>query len=182
MRLPLSFFVAALAVPASAQSSAYVEQVGVQNLAALTQSAPAGGPNDARIVQVGQGDHVARLEQRGGSTADVTQDGLGHRLAGFTLGAADPDAFALQFDGSELVLRQVGQNSRAFVEQRDGAFAEILQSGDDNLAYLLQRGGAGNRAYIDQAGGSLARVTQDGADNFARITQTGAGNTAHVVQ
>ncbi|WP_412069402.1 hypothetical protein [Rubrivirga sp. IMCC43871] len=167
----------------SAQSSAYVEQVGVENLAELTQSVPSGGLNDAWIVQTGQGGHVARLEQRGGSTATVTQDGFGHRLAGFTLGEADPNAFALSFDGSELVLRQVaGVNSQAFVEQRDGAFAEILQSGSDNLAYLRQGGGAGNQAYIDQAGGSLARITQDGTGNFARVTQTGTGNTAHIYQ
>lgn len=167
MRLPLSFFVAALAVPVAAQSTAYVEQVGVQNLAELTQSGPTGGLNEASIVQAG-GSHVARLDQRGGGFAEVVQDGTGHRLAGLT------DAFALSFDGSSLILRQIGgQNSQAFVEQHDGAFAKILQFGSNNVAFLSQAGGGGNQAYIDQTGGGLALVTQSGADNVARVTQSG---------
>ncbi len=174
MRFSLSLFLVALAVPAAAQSSAYVEQAGAMNTAVLTQTASAVGPNDARIEQVGQGSHVARLDQRGGGTAEVEQDGLGHRLAGLTGGVADLDATALSFDGSELVLRQVGgQNSQAFVEQRDGAFAEILQFGSDNLAVLSQAGGQGNQAFINQAGGDAAYVTQNGANNTARITQIG---------
>lgn len=166
--------VSALAAPAAAQSAATIEQVGSQNLAVLTQSLSAAGPNDARIVQVGAGGHVARLDQRGGGTADVVQDGAGHLLAGLTGGVADPLAAAVSFGGSGLVLRQSGgDGSRAFVDQRDGAFAEIVQAGRGNLAVLAQSGGPGNRAFVDQAGGGVAHVTQAGADNLARISQSG---------
>ncbi len=150
-----------LAVSASAQSVATVEQVGSQNLAVLAQSASAGGLNDARIVQVGAGRHVARLDQRGGSTASVEQDGEGHRLAGFAGGAPDPAAAARSFDGSGLVLRQGGVGNQAFVEQHGGAFAEVLQSGSGNVAALRQ------------SGGGLARIAQTGVDNVARVTQIG---------
>lgn len=160
------------ALPASAQSSAYIEQVGSSSVAEVTQQTLA---NEVHIAQTGIGEHVARLDQRGGSTATVEQEGLGHRLAGFSLGIADPNAFAMSFDGSQLVLRQIGgENSQAFVDQRDGAFAEILQFGSDNSAYVLQSGGLGNQAFIDQADGGVAQITQAGTNNIARITQTGS--------
>ena len=159
---------------ASAQSSAYVEQVGDGNLALVEQALTRPGQNDVRVVQVGAGGHVSRLDQDGGGTADVRQDGAGHLLAGLTGGAADPGALALSLDGSDLVLRQVGgQGSRAFVEQRDGAYAEIAQFGSDNLAVLLQEGGVNNEAFITQTSGAVAHVTQLGTNNVARVNQTG---------
>ena len=176
MRLTFLFVSAAVVTassvaPAAAQSSATIEQVGSQNLAELAQGLAAGGPNDARIVQVGAG-HVARLDQRGGGTADVVQDGAGHLLAGLTGGVPDPLAAALSLDGSELRLRQYGDGNRVFAEQRDGALAEVLQSGSGNLLVLAQSGGPGNQAFVDQAGGGVAHVTQTGAGNVARITQS----------
>lgn len=174
VRLAVSVGLALLGSGAAAQSSAYVEQVGDGNLALVEQALARPGQNDVRVVQVGAGGHVSRLDQGGGGTADVRQDGSGHLLAGLTGGAADPDAFALSLDGSRLVLRQVGgEGSRAFVEQRDGALAEIAQFGSDNLAVVVQAGGAGNRAFVDQAGGHSAFVTQNGFGNVARVNQTG---------
>ena len=161
MRLALSLLTLAVTPAAAAQSSAYVEQVGDANAAVIEQALAGVGENDVRI------------RQADGSTADVRQEGAGHLVAGLTGGFADPEAYALSLDGSDLVVRQVGgQNSRAFVDQRDGAFAEILQSGSDNLAVVLQEGGA-NQAYIDQAGGHTAFVTQNGINNVARVNQTG---------
>lgn len=173
MRLYTFLFLSLFETAAFAQSSAYVEQVGFQNDTQLLQSASASVLNEARIRQVGVGEHTAHLDQTGGSTADVAQEGQAHRLAGFAGGVADLSTFALQFDGSQLVLRQVGgQNSQAFVEQRDGAFAEIVQSGSDNVALVMQWGGLGNQAYLNQAAGGFAAVTQMGSGNIARITQS----------
>ncbi len=163
-----------LAVPAVAQSAepagprAHISQVGQENVVHLTQSL---GANEAHISQAGLG-HRARLEQTGGSVADLDQDGVGHRLAGFnTVGEPDADAFALQFDGSRLVLQQIGgMNSQAFVDQRDGSIASITQFGSDNAAYLIQSGGI-NDASVIQGGNATAWVTQTGPGNVARIIQ-----------
>jgi hypothetical protein len=163
-----------LAVPAVAQpaeqlgSRARVSQVGDVNVLLLTQSL---GANDAHISQAGVG-HRARLEQTGGSVADIDQEGVGHRLAGFdAFGAPDENAAALQFDGSQLVLKQIGgMNSQAFVDQRDGSIASITQFGSDNAAYLIQSGGI-NDASVVQGGNATAWITQTGHSNVVDIIQ-----------
>ena len=164
MRQPLSILWAllaapALVAPAAAQSSAVVQQVGLQNLAEVGQDGGVDGPSQAQIRQIGAGGHVARLDQSGG-TADVLQDGSGHVLAGLSGGLTDPTSAAVSADGSELVVRQEGLGHRAFVDQRDGSFARVTQAGQDNLVVLSQSGGA------------VARVSQDGTGNVARVTQS----------
>ena len=171
MRLSaLALLLVVLAVPAGAQG-VYLEQIGTLNQAEVVQSAAALAVTEVRVTQVGAG-HVALVDQRRDGSVDAVQDGVANVLAGWSLGAGDPSAFALVADGSELVLRQDGSDNRAFVEQREGAFAEVLQLGVGNTALLFQSGGLGNQAFIDQTGGAWARVTQTGAGNLARITQT----------
>ena len=126
---------------ASAQSSeAYVEQVGAQNEAAVTQVASAaflvqaGLGNRAAIEQAGAGGHLVRLEQSGGSLADVLQTGAGNRLVGL----AGPESAAVQLGASRFDLVQHGVGNAVALEQAAGAYARVTQVGTGNTATILQ--------------------------------------------
>ncbi|OZC04232.1 hypothetical protein [Rubricoccus marinus] len=143
MRLNIITFVfSLLASSASAQSVAYVDQLGSRNTVELVQVAVGGG-SDAQITQQGAGDHVARLEQSGGAYADILQSGSGNVLAGFdAMGYESIAASALSTDASRIVLSQIGSGNRAFVQQGGGAVAHIIQTGHSNTVLVRQSAGS----------------------------------------
>lgn len=131
---------------ASAQASeAYVEQVGFQNEAAVTQLASnafllqSGMGNQAAIEQVGTGGHLVRLDQYDGSLAEVLQTGTGNRLVGLDW-RTNSESVALQRDASRLVLEQHGEGNLVLLKQAAGSFAHITQNGAGNTATVIQTG------------------------------------------
>ena len=113
-------------------------QTGDDHVAEITQTGATVG-----LTQVGGRRNTARLTQEGGSDAAILQDGTDNLLAGFdpTSGLADPLQAALQSGASNLVLSQIGTNNRVFLDQSDGAVAQITQNGTNNTVTLVQRGG-----------------------------------------
>jgi hypothetical protein len=138
--LVLLLALAACGVASAQPSEAFVEQVGTGNEASLVQTASAayvlqaGAANRAAVEQGGAGGHLVRLEQTGGSAADVLQTGVGNRLHGL----AGPESAALQLDASRLVLEQHGVGNVVRLEQAAGAFAHVVQVGAGNTATVLQ--------------------------------------------
>ncbi len=124
MRLSFLFLLAATAAPLAAQSDAFVEQAGSDNVVELAQFSNA-LVTDARVIQVGTG-HVARVDQQRGGLVDVEQRRRRQRAWRAGDGFGDASSTALVADGSTLMLRQDGTSNRAFVEQLDGGFAEII--------------------------------------------------------
>ncbi len=128
----------------SAQSSeAFLQQVGQGNVATVTQMASEafllqnGIGNEVTLDQVGGG-HLVRLDQYGGSTAEITQTGLDNRLLGLD-GLLDPESVALQ-DASRLVLQQHGEGNLVLLQQAAGSYAHITQNGAGNTATIIQSG------------------------------------------
>lgn len=141
MRLLFLLFALAACGAASAQpSEAFVQQVGAGNEVSLVQTASAayvlqaGTANRATVEQSGVGGHLVRIDQMGGSEADVLQTGAGNRL----LGLAGPESAALQLGASRLVLEQYGVGNVVHLDQAAGAFAHVVQVGAGNTATILQ--------------------------------------------
>lgn len=113
-----------------------VEQAGDGNVVSVLQTA-----SFARIVQAGT-ENGARIDQTGGSTAEVVQTGTGNVLAGLDAARLGPDPLsaAFQSDESQLLLSQTGTGNVALVEQSAGAYASITQTGNHNTVTLLQSG------------------------------------------
>lgn len=136
----------AFGTTAAAQASeVFIEQAGTSNVATVTQTASAaflmqaGLSNQATIEQVGTGGHLVRLDQTGGSFAEVFQSGSGNRLVGLD-GLVNPESWALQADASRLFLTQIGTDNSVFLDQAAGAFARITQNGSNNTVTVIQTG------------------------------------------
>lgn len=130
----------------SAQSSeAFLQQVGQENVATVTQMASeafllqSGIGNEVTLAQVGGGGHLVRLDQYGGSVAEITQTGLDNRLVGLDW-LASAESAALQHDASRLVLEQHGEGNLVLLQQAAGGFAQITQNGTNNTATVIQTG------------------------------------------
>lgn len=135
MRFFALAFLFAFGARAQAQASeAYVMQIGSGRTASLTQFA-----SIAQLSQFGTG-NAARIEQTGGSYAQVFQTGSGNVLAGFDAsGLAVLSAAAFQMDASTLLLSQSGTANQAFVQQASGSYASITQTGTGNSVTLIQQ-------------------------------------------
>lgn len=136
----------------AADSGVFVEQIGNNNSAEVTQQTP---------------DQAAGITQDGdGNTAEIDQRDTGAHFASIAQNGDDNTVLAAQEGAGEavLLLSQQGGGNDATVLQRDtgglGSAAAILQSGNDNLLNLVQ----------------------DGSDNQARLTQNGDGNAMTAIQ
>ena len=184
----------------------FVTQAG-DDEAEITQESPAsGGDNYADLQQNGSGvvneatldqignANVARLEQFGGASAEVTQGEVaspaqeGNRLSG----RASKTSFATQEEGSFLRLNQIGNDNWTAINQEDGRQVARLDQSSGSKADILQTGGQGTVANrLSGTAGELSFATQNnstlnlvqnGNDNWTAIDQFSEGNTANVDQ
>lgn len=189
-------------VPALAQDTASITQLGTNGVAAINQAGNLGA-NQATIVQnSGDGNH-ATINQTalgtdpgappGGSTATITQAG--------NMNAATIDQHGS--NRSSATVSQDGDRNQVGISQvaTDQGLVDSTQRGSDNSA-LIKETGVVNDAGIFAAGvrlqqlgnGNDARivkhdsnalatfVTQSGDMNTARIDQTGFNGEAETLQ
>ena len=135
MRLFAFLILSLFGTTVAAQSSeAILQQAGTLNVASITQFT-----SIASLKQIGTG-NMARIDQAGGSTAQLFQNGTGNRLAGIVAesGLGDLMRHASQIESSTLLLSQIGMDNLAFVRQASGSYASITQSGFGNSVTLIQ--------------------------------------------
>jgi hypothetical protein len=160
---------------------AFITQIGDAGRASIRQSANTqyaridqdGANNDADITQADDGAHYAALAQTGdGNVVDLSQSGIGVQVA---LLQQAGDGNAMQFGqhggivSSGVLATQTGdRNTMA-----------LLQSGDNNQAWLTQNG-SGNAMTATQTGGNNQLAWTQNGDNHSdlAIDQTGGQSVA----
>jgi hypothetical protein len=178
---------------------------GVSNDVTVDQN---GSANLARLRQVDTGDASFHITQNGTgntTTADhlrsshggpqVTQTGEGNTVSIYADNLLGPGARIIQ-DGSMnsarvllidtdvlLTLSQQGVGNAVSASEMGAGYADIIQSGNDNLANLTQANGF-HKAAIAQIGNSnSATVTQTLQGYYVgNVSQTGSGNWSNVYQ
>ncbi|WP_118840544.1 curlin repeat-containing protein [Salinibacter ruber] len=160
-------------------NSAIVEQVEAESGNEFPQS-----PN----ARPGPNNNVARLDQYGGSDAEVYQRGVQNRLSGTT----GKGSFATQGNGSFLRLKQNGdknwtaldQNSGrqvARLDQSGGSYAEVNQKNGGGTVANRLSGTTGKTSFATQNNSRLD-LLQNGNNNWTAIDQFSEGNTANITQ
>lgn len=179
----------AIAMPAVANRSIVIDQIGDGNYSRIEQTATnalarveqRGDGNRAAVTQQGTATSYATLVQQGSVIGtSLLQDGDGRNVA-----------HAVQTgDGNSLSLRQIasaGVHNGALLSQLGSDNSVLLtQDGSDNRAALSQTGdrnamtatqlGVGNQLAWTQNGNNLSNlgITQSGGQAM-QITQTGGG-------
>lgn len=164
------------AAPATEGSrSAFVEQIGEDNLAEIAQTQFEGAAFGTSLLPR---EFLTRLSgAAGGRGAVVAQIGSGNTAS-----------IRQSADRSQGEIGQFGDGNLATVLQHPlsagdfGNRAGVYQDGSDNAA-LVAQDGAGNFAALSQTGDGLSgEIRQTNADNSARLTQEGTGLAYAIVQ
>lgn len=152
-------------VPAISGRTAFISQIGDDNRAGITQTAPTayasirqhGDRNVADVTQSGSGLAYTELRQIGAANrGTIIQDGTGQNVL-FAAQAGERNAMVARQTANE-----VSQNG-----------AIMGQAGSDNSMSLTQDGGD-NRAVLGQVGdGNKMTATQEGEGNRLVWTQVG---------
>lgn len=186
-------FAFAIAVPAGAQDSAFIQQVESSastatieqmaslgnNYATIDQVPGAyggGNGNEARVWQNNVGDADARIYQSGDMNSYSIWQSNGQGLrAGINVFSADMGDSGGQ--SNNVRIDQSGIDSGAWVDVAGySSFnqAEIMQSGAYNQAGIHQLYSSGNNASISQAGyGQQAAIDQRGGGSNVAIIRQG---------
>lgn len=163
---------------------------GGGNYAELEQN-ESGVVNEVTLSQTGN-DNVARLEQSGGASAQVTQGNRTSQEGNRLSGRAGKTSFATQEEGSFLRLNQIGDNNWTAIGQEDGRQVARLDQSSGSKADILQTGGQGTVANrLSGTAGELSFATQNsstldliqnGDSNWTAIDQLSEGSAADVTQ
>lgn len=171
-------------------SASYIEQIGDNNSAVVTQYDDA---QDSSIAQISdgntaiviQGDSLLALtDESYGNSSSIVQDGLGGHYAEISQTGLLNTSEITQFgENNTIYVAQLGDFNDSFASQDGvGHWAEISQSGDGNLSELFQIGN-GHEAYLVQLGNSnYSMIDQSGSGNWASVSQSSDNNTSIVIQ
>ncbi|MBB5746291.1 hypothetical protein [Brevundimonas variabilis] len=158
---------------ASFGTGAYVDQVGADNRAGITQRQ--GSTNSfARIFQSGEQNTAFIGQDATSSFADVTQSGDDNTASVTQSGTAHNSASISQSGGGNTA--SVNQMSALI-----GHTANLQQKGNGNRIDLNQSGN-GNSAILEQDGeGNAMNASQTGYDNVLTWVQNGSGLSGPIV-
>lgn len=177
----------AIGRPTVRDRGVFIAQVGTENHATVTQTAPVavaridqnGDRNRAFVAQRGAILAYADLRQSGMfNDATVTQGGSGGEAVLFATQAGTGNRIHSDQQSSD-----GGANAAALVQVGNGNLMALAQSGEDNLAQLTQDGdtnqmtasqsGAGNRLIWTQQGNGLSNlaIAQSGGQSL-QVTQS----------
>jgi hypothetical protein len=188
------------------KGAAFVEQIGNNQTATVTQSDSGGvdvaRDNRAQVIQFGSGGAEAHVTQThsaateaGGTSdnrAEVNQSNANKSYAEVNQSGSANDAIVNQTKSNfaSATVNQTetsGNSALIWQDNANGAMAEINQSGlGSNLADIFQtvdgaqaridQTGMGNNAFVNQAG------VAGGVNNVANVNQIGTGNSFTVQQ
>ena len=180
-------------------ATAIVDQSGVSDIAALTQSGNGAGTSalitqsgggagnaSARIDQFDNASTTASIDQINGGFAEIFQDGQTGSAAIVSQTNAN-SASILQNQG----VLGAGFNNTATITQTGGDItpnvASLIQGGDNNSFSATQSGDGNTIGFFGgpatQTGdGNIGIVAQSNTDNTANLFQAGAFNTFSVDQ
>lgn len=135
----------------SADTSAFVTQIGQRNTSTVTQTGANIMPDNGLMFAV----EVNQLGQDGTSTV-IQGDPMGNGTGN--------EASLVQLAGSEL--------ADSFIEQTgDDNFAEVTQGGIGNASDVLQSGDSNTATVSQYSNGNYSLVDQSGNGNTATVTQ-----------
>ena len=186
LTVPAAIAALFLAIPAAAQSSAYVDQIGSGNDATINQTGNGNAVGDVdpdrRARQEGDDNTLSVVQNEGdkvGTGGNYLNNNIGLNQMG-NRNTLTIDQGAAQ--GQRVfVAQQVGDDNGASVTQSGNAAVSTLsQTGTENSMLVSQTGAAFQRNTVGDAGGSRFVASrgafQEGDGNLMEISQGGGGN------
>jgi hypothetical protein len=165
--------------PEEGLSESWIEQIGSENSATVTQSSSASGKETGNLSIIDQGSHnTAKVDQSGSGTLNTSII----EQADWNNGTNE--LTGEDVDGARVVQKGNLNRNTSKVTQKTTTKSKDI---GNNTADVLQDGtGIANESVIIQDGFANAVIVwQDGdggIKNSSNVTQSGSNNSAHVIQ